>query len=438
MPQVISEEKSVYRRRAASALGILVSLLGLTARTKAELQPGTVLDRTNWQEAQGMMPDSVLRRFEDGSYQAKVVSLPTALHWGSKFTAASAANVGKFSVDANNSLIDVTTQTYPPFLYGYPFPQIDHKDPQAAAKVMYNFSYTLMQADDADRFTNLHWVTPTALERHVDFQGQLRFLGSRFSGPTANTDATLRKQIISGVAPYDVVGVVTLEWVYLDPQQWNSLWSFIPALKRVRRLTAANGSDSLFGSNLSHDDPYLFSGKVQYFSWKLVNAQDALVPYTLPNPKMLHKTERGYRLESPKDLLVMGWEARDWKGKAWWPANYGLVKRPVWVVEAVTKDPQYAYNRQVLWVDRELYIGYYKEAYDRGGQLWRVLLNSVSVGHTAEGDFSVAQPDFTLSVDEQRNQATVELPFKPGQQFNFNVGLSDEIFTQSELIKRGK
>jgi hypothetical protein len=430
---------SILRRNEPLFFFLLFTLFfSLYFPARAELNPGDTLGRDNWQEAKGLMPDPVLRRFEDGSYQAKVVPLPATLSWGSKFTTASAANADKFAVDADHSLIDTATKTYPPFLYGYPFPHVDPADSQAAAKVMYNFLYTLMQADDADRVSNLHWVTPTTLERHVDFQGQLLFFGSRFSGPIANPDAALRKQIIAGVAPHDVVGVVTLEWIYLDPQRWNSLWSFVPALKRIRRLTAANGSDSLFGSNLSHDDPYLFSGKVQYFSWKLISAQDALVPYTLPNPKVLSKTERGYQLDSPKGLLTMGWEAQDWKGKAWWPVNYGLVKRPVWVVEATAKDGQYAYGRQILWVDRELYIGYYKEAYDRSGQLWRVLLNSVSVGRTAEGDFSVAQPDFTLSVDELGSRATVELPLKPGQPLNFNVGLPDEIFTQSELIKRGK
>jgi hypothetical protein len=430
---------AVARTNGSLLFFLLVAFLFSShSPARAELNSGDTLGQDNCQEAKGLMPDSILRRFEDGSYRAKVVPLPVGLNWGNKFTAASTANAGKFAIDADYSLIDTAAKTYPPFLYGHPFPQIDSTDSQAAAKVMYNFVYTLMQPDDADRVSNLHWVTPTALERHIDFQGQLRFLGSRFSGPITNPDAALRKQIIAGVAPHDVVGMVTLEWVYLDPQRWNSLWSFLPALKRIRRLTAANGSDSLFGSNLSHDDPYLFSGKVQYFAWKLIGAQDALVPYTLPNPKMLSKAERGYRLESPKNLLTMGWEAQDRKGQAWWPVNYGLVKRPVWVVEAITKDPQYAYSRQILWVDRELYIGYYKEAYDRSGQLWRILLNSVSVGRTVEGDFSVAQPDFTLSVDELRNQATVELPLKPGQPLNFNVGLPDEIFTQSELIKRGK
>ncbi|MBI3302399.1 MAG: DUF1329 domain-containing protein [Deltaproteobacteria bacterium] len=428
-------------RRRLTAIGLtslfFLSLLS-SPFTWAELKPGDTLGQETWQAAKGLMPDPVLRRFQDGSYRAKVIALSDTLGWGSKFTAASETNPGKFSVDSTGSLIDNSTQTYPVFLYGYPFPQIDAKDPQVAAKVMYNFSYTLMQADDADRFSNLHWVTPSALERYIDFQGQIRFYGSRFSGPIANPDATLRKLIIAGVAPYEVVGVVTLEWAYLDPKQWNSLWTFIPALKRVRRLNAANGSGSLFGSDLAYDDPYLFSGKVQYFTWKLVGAQDALVPYTLPNPKLLRHADRGYTLENPKDLLIMGWDTKGWNGKAWWPTNYNLVTRPVWVVEATAKDPQYAYSRQVLWIDRELYVGYYKEAYDKDGELWRVVLNSVSVGRTTEGDFSLAQPDFTLSVDEKRSHATVELPLKQGQQLSFGVGLPEEIFTQSELMKRGK
>jgi len=405
---------------------------------RAQLKPGDTLGKENWQAAKGLIPDPILRRFEDGSYRAKVIASPDTMSWGNKFTMASAANAGKFSVDATDSLLDTATHAYPAFLYGYPFPQIEAKDPQAATKVMYNFAYTLMQPDDADRFSNLHWSTPTALEKHVDFQGQLRFYGSRFSGPTANPDAVLRKLIVAGVAPYEVVGVVTLEWTYLDPKQWNSIWAFIPALKRVRRLTAANGSDSLFGSDLSHDDPYLFSGKVQYFNWQLISVQDALVPCTLPNPKLLRPAERGHTLENPKDLITMGWDTPGWTGKAWWPINYSFVSRPVWVVEATAKDANYAYSRQVLWIDRELYVGYYKEAYDKDGQLWRVVLNSVSVGRTAEGDFSVAQPDFTLSVDEKRNHATVELPLKQGQQLAFGAGLSEEVFTQSELMKRGK
>ncbi len=414
-----------------------VSLLGNSA-TWAGLNPGDTLSQANWQEAKGLIPDSVLHHFQDGKYQAKIITLPTTLGWGSKFKAASETNAGKFSVNADNFLIDNSTQFYPVFLYGYPFPQIDPADPHAAAKVMYNFSYTLMQPDDLERSANLHWLTPSTIERYVEFQGQVLFYGSRFSGPIANPDATLRKLIIAGVTPHDVVGVVTLEWTYLDPKQWNSLWTYVPGLRRARQRPPANGSDGLFGSDLAHDDPYLFSGKVQYFKWKFVGTQEALVPYTLPNPKPLQHTQQGYQFENLQNFLELGWEAKGWSGDAWWPANYALVKRPVWVVEATAKDPQYAYDRQVLWIDKELYVGYYKEAYDKGGQLWRTQVGSVSVGRSAEGDFSLAQPDFTVSVDEQRNHATVELPLKQPGKVTFNAGLSEKLFTQLEMMKRAK
>ncbi|MGE4092484.1 MAG: DUF1329 domain-containing protein [Candidatus Binatia bacterium] len=404
----------------------------------AEPTPGTVLGKENWQDAKGLLPEAMLRRFQDGSYRAKIVTLPTKLEWGSKFNAATEANAGKFAIDTEESLIDKATQAYPSFLYGYPFPQIDQKDPQAAAKVIYNFSYTLMQADDSDHLSTLNWVKPTAFERRAEFQAQLLFYGSRFSGPMENTDAVLRKGIIAGFSPTDIYGVLILEWVHLDPKQWNSLWTYIPELRRVRTLPAFSGSESLFGSDLAHDDPYLFSGKVQYFTWKLIGSAEVLAPYTLPNPKPLQKGTTGYTLEYPKDLLVMGWEKQGWTGKAWWPSNYHLVKRPVWVIEATAKDPQYAYDRQVLWIDQELYVAYYKETYNRAGQLWRMLLNSVSIGRTAEGDFSVAQPDFTLSVDELQQSATIEQPVSHDKPLAFSVGLSENLFRKDGLQRRGK
>jgi hypothetical protein len=144
---------------------------------RAQLKPGDSLGKGNWQAAKGLLPDSVLRRFADGGYQVKIAAFPSTVRWGSKFVAASESNAGKYAVNADDSLIDNATQAYPTFLYGHPFPQIDPKDPHAATKVMYNFTYTLMQPDDADRFSNLHWSTPTALEKYVDFQGQVRFYG---------------------------------------------------------------------------------------------------------------------------------------------------------------------------------------------------------------------------------------------------------------------
>ncbi len=134
----------------------LICLLGFLCGpvASAELKPGEILSQQNWQQAEGLMPKSVLDRFRDGGYRATITTLPETLEWGSKFKAASEGNAGQFSVDTEARLIDTSTHTYPTFLYGYPFPHIDPQDPQAASKVMYNFAYTLMQADDAERVSN--------------------------------------------------------------------------------------------------------------------------------------------------------------------------------------------------------------------------------------------------------------------------------------------
>src|SRR5262245_8244228 len=173
----------------------------------ADLKPGDTVNQETWQQAKNLLPEGILHRFQDGSYQAQIVTLPATTAWGSKFNSASETNAGRFEIDASGSLVTKGTNTVPPFLYGYPFPQIDPKDPQAASKVINNFSYALMQADDVDRSSSLSWVTPTAVQNHVDFQTQLLFHGSRFSGPIDNPDITLRKGIIAGLSPAEVDGV---------------------------------------------------------------------------------------------------------------------------------------------------------------------------------------------------------------------------------------
>lgn len=416
------------------------SFLFSSVNVHAELVPGQILNQDTWQQAEGLMPEPVLRRFQDGSYQAEVVTLPQPPKWSSTFNAASEKNTDRFAVDADDVLIDTTTQTYPSFLYGLPFPQIDPDDRQAAVKVLYNFVYTLMQADDADRLSNLYWVSPTEMERNIEFHGQVLFYGSRFSEPIANPDETLRRTLLRGMRPNEVRGAMILEWIHLDPRKRKSLWSYLPEVRKVRRLPSFKGSDSMFGTDLAFDDPFLFYGTVQYFNWRLLGIQDALVPQGLPVPPLQRNDagDSGYVLENPSDVLTPGWQVDNATGTAWWPSNYRLTKRPVWVVEATAKDPKYAYSRQILWIDQELFIAYYKETYDRVGRLWRMLLNSISIWQSESGDFSFALPDFTLSVDEQRNRATVELPLQKGQQLTVNAGLTEEQFTPAHMRVRGR
>ena len=46
--------------------------------------------------------------------------------------------------------------------------------------------------------------------------------------------------------------------------------------------------------------------------------------------------------------------------------------RPVWIVEAVPKNPYYLYGKQVMYFDKDNFRGYWKSKYDWKGN---VLMN---------------------------------------------------------------
>src|SRR4051794_1319640 len=214
----------------------------------AELKAGDTLDKTNWQEGKDKMPVAILRHFELGHHISKVIDVPPeGLRWGSRFLQLTEANAGKYKLSPDGVMVETATGTWPHYMDGgFPFPQIDENDPQVAYKIMYNFALAGGPVDDVDLFVNIFWVNAGGLDRYVDLRGQVISYGARWSGPIANPDEVAAKTLIFGVAPYDAVGLATLTWAYLDPEKWTSVWAYVPVLRRVRRLAAANTSDGLF------------------------------------------------------------------------------------------------------------------------------------------------------------------------------------------------
>jgi hypothetical protein len=415
----------------------------------AELQPGDMIDQTRWQEAKGMMPDAILRRFASGQHLSKVIALPPeALQYGTRFRQLTEANQGKYEVNERGVLIESSTKTWPRYRPGgFPFPEVNQNDPQAAFKIMYNFTSRGGPVDDVDVLLNIFWVDAKNLNRYVDFAGKSLAYESRWSGPIANPDEVAGKGLGYGVNPYDVVGLATLGWRYLDPDKWDSRWAYIPVIRRVRRLAASNTSDGFLGSYWSANDAGLFTGKIQYFDWKLIGSREAIVPYTLPTPKYWEQSDRGLVLLSNENAAMMPWPGKNkkftdsgqhWSGAAWWPVNLHVAKRPVWIIEISAKDPYFAYGRQILWIDKDLYRAYYKEVYDRAGEYWKTFLLAGGIALSRDNVFSTPQTDFGVAIDEHQAEANVVLPLREGNDIHVNVGLSEDLFSYQGLTRLGK
>jgi hypothetical protein len=430
----------------------------------AELKPGDTLDKSNCQEAKSLLPDFVTEKFCEGKYTAEIIEVKDeAFQYSRKFKAGSESNAGKYYVTDDGYMYESSTKTWPHYWYGFPFPgDLDEKDPKAANKIMYNHQVARFQVDDVYWFLAVKWATPNGFDRSVEFGAYATWYIGRHSGAIENPDDTYLKDIIFGVAPYDVVGVSTLEWWHTNPEQWQSIWAFVPTIRRVRRLTASNSSEGMFGSIIARDDVYGWGGKIQYMNWKLLGQQEMLVPIApsgiekamlagepapkkLPaNPTMLK--DRGElpagqvaRITwSPEERVEVGYEKEGWTGVAWAPTKLKLAKRKCWVVEATPKDPYYAYGRRVVYIDKFAYWAFWTTLYDRAGEYWKTILWLDKMAYTPGRDMTTRHPFWGLGEDVRQNRASFFDVQSKGYYTEYSLGFPDSTYVTTNLSAMGK
>lgn len=446
------------------SLVAIASFAVFTAPAFAELKPGDKLDKSNCQEAKGMLPDQALEWLCSGQWSAEIIEVKDEqFQYSQKFRAGSEANAGKYYVTDNGYMYETATKTWPHYWYGFPFPgKIDPKDPQAGDKIMYNHQVARYQVDDVYWFLAVKWATPNGFDRTVDFGTYATWFIGRHSGPTDNPDDCYLKDLIFGVAPYDVVGVSTMDWYHTDPDKWQSVYAFVPTIRRVRRLTASNSSEGMFGSTISRDDVYGWGGKVQYMKWKLIGEQEMLVPISptgmekamVPgdpiskklsgDPSML-KNRGGlqgnqvWRITwNDEDRIKLGYDVPGWQGAAYLPTGLKLAKRRCWVVEATPKDPYYAYGRRVVYIDQAAYWAYWATLYDRAGEYWKTILWLDKMAYTANRDMTTRHPFWGLGWDARQSRATFFDVQSKGYFTEYELGFGDSVYTTTNLSAMGK
>lgn len=447
------------------ALGLALSWAGLRPDSvRAELQPGDTLSQENCKQAEGMLPDRILDGFCSGEYgPTKIIEVKDeAFQYSKAFTFATEKNAGQYYVTEKGALQETATNTWPRDWHGFPFPEINPQDPQAGYRIMYNHQVAYFQFDDGYWFASTDWIGPDGFDRSVSLGAYGTLFIQRPSGPLANPDETRLKDIIFGVAPYDMVGVSSMTWWTLDPDKWHSSWAFVPTIRRVRRVSAANTSEGVLGGMFARDDYYVWAGKVPYMNWKLIGEQDMLVPITPggiemplstapPSPKkfqgdpQLISRDTGIphgqvarSVLKAEEAFTMGYDTPGFQGAAWWPTNVRFAKRRCWVVEATPKDPYYVYGRRIGYVDKHAYWAYWGELYDRAGAYWRTILWTDKMAHTPKREIAFRYPFWGLMVDHRKNAAGVIDTSGKGYFTEFGIGLPGDMYTAKNLTLLGK
>ncbi len=185
------------------------------------------------------------------------------------------------------------------------------------------------------------------------------------------------KSMIVFNTPRDVKGTATLTFTHKDGP--DDQWLFLPAIKRVKRISSSNKSGPFVGSEFAYED--LSSQEVEKYTYNFLR-------------------EESYN------------------------------GTPTYVVERFPVDPKSGYARQIVWWNQENYRQEKVEYYDRKNALLKTLtyadyqlhLNK----HWRAGKFEM--------VNHQSNKSTVLL----FENYRFKTELSDNDFTQNALIRAGR
>jgi hypothetical protein len=439
------------RNLVSAALGLwLVVAWAHGAAAADDLKPGDVLNATTWQKAEGLLPPEILKHYQNGDYANPIVDWPIGKYIvPPDFRAASEKNAGQLDIDATGTIVEKGSGRQPPYILGYPFPIIDPADPKAGAKIVWNFFYRTWYFGTLRAESQLNWVAPKKLDRRADVDASFEYYdGVPEAERLPNPDNFSVRFLTVTVSPADLNGTASLSWRYRDPGKRDSVWAFVPALRRVRAVSPANRSDGFLGSDMNQDDGPFFDGKPEDFNWTLKGEVDQL---RLVDPLSL-KGEAdsvwlptgGWRGIWP-DLKFLGYMDPNWKGIAWAPITGALAQRRFWVVESVPKDKYYLYGRLELYIDKETFQGAWNRKFSWQGELLNTMqvmafLSKAFTRPDGKVDYNQASNmAFQCAENIQRNQATVAgIKSSPKSGFDGRVTFSPTFFATDSLAQHGK
>jgi hypothetical protein len=408
------------RGRAALMIaffGVLSLITLQQPAASAELAVGTVIDKTNAEQAEGLIPDPVLNWIKKGEGSMTVGEVPYELsdYLPPAAKAHMESNKGKYGVDADNLMVDLKTGKLPDFVDGMPFPEIDPEDPKAAVKIMYNKHYYSYAVGPIQVPFQTSWVgRKTGFEREIIMDYWTYLLdGYPPAREESNPENVEMHSLIIALAPYDIKGTNILLWRYRN-DRLDSTFAYVPAIRRVRRMSPANRSDSFLGSDFCVDDAWGYGGKINTFNWKLIEKKDQLIPIYPGPPVDLVKNDVGeWATVSGGRKITYGYQTEGWQGAPWWPQEIIYIKRPTYILECSAKDKYYNYGPQKMWVDAGVYTPTYKVISDRSGAYWKVEWQALGVLETKDKSYQTSGLSNMMAFDDRSQHACVLVLYSP-------------------------
>jgi hypothetical protein len=316
--------------------------------TGGKLQVGDVIDKSNVDAVKHLLPDMYYELITAREWRLTINPYtPGRQLLIPSFIEATTQHKGLAAVDASGT---ITTRDGGPWPGGLPAPQ-----PQSAIEVMANTLYHYSDSWGGD-YVKEWWVNAEdAIYKTVRLDLWIMLMTGRTCltpSSVPGSESELKRQIILIKDPYDVRGIASLNVDYRDQSKLPDSWAYVPALRRVQRLSAAQRYDSTDGSDLRLGDINTFSDPLGMWEFKLLRRTPVFAMLT----KDQYDFAEEYEQEPTKVMHDIGRKVR-------------VELRPTYVVEALPKEP-HIYSKKVLYVDAVTYIPWNGDFYDKQGNLW--------------------------------------------------------------------
>ena len=324
------------------------------------IKPGVVITKENFDaympELQKLLPLAKFKWFSLGIKEG-LVTMPIVNAVYRQMTKGQLEATRKYAgtarIGPNNELLNWTA--------GVPFPE-----PKNAMELIWDCYPTPSRCDSHDEllfFSNFLLFKNTRYEKQFNWNLYNKKYRARVDIPPLGDlpefteNGVSVKESLLILNPNEVRGFIQFRIRYWAMDKTDDSYAYIPAIRRVRRLTGSDLTDPLLGSDVIPDDFEVWRQKLNSnMKFRVLECRDFLVPRQYVG--LENKPRYDYTKNGP--CFPVEWELR-----------------PMYVMEIMMNDPDYAYSKRMLYIDGVplsqggRFFIYWGEGYDQKGRLWR-------------------------------------------------------------------
>jgi len=252
-------------------------------------------------------------------------------------------------------------------------------------KISEHVQYTLF-ANDYQSTGNVLYVEKSGATRTRKFLRQRIILG-----PDSLRPEYRYKDLVMFTQPTMVKGLGILTWSYNDLDKVQNQWLWLPSLKKVRKVSAAQADDSFMGSDFTTEE--ITTRRFEDETFKLLSEEKFKGGFSEIDAKSYYQGRDCYKIEC----------------------------RP-------KRDPWY-YSKRLTWIDKEFGSTIYDEVYDPNGKLYKTILKRYEILQVNGKDYPT---QVFLEVKDLRTGHKTGIVM---DDIKFDQGLSEGLFTVKSLMR---